>query len=119
VTTIAIVLWAANLLCDTVGQLAFKSASIRVARFEGLAWWLKLLRTPHLWLGVGAFVVEPLMWLGFLSLVPLAQAVMLGSANIVGVMIGGRLLFGERLSGQRLAAIGLICLGVILVGGAA
>jgi len=118
-TAIAILLWAANLLCDTAGQLAFKSASLRVARFEGFAWWLNLLRSPYLWLGVGAFVVEPLMWLRFLSLVPLSQAVMLGSANIVGVMIGGHLLFGERISRQRLTAIGLICLGVILVGWAA
>ncbi len=78
--------------------------------------WLAMLGGPWLWLGIFAFVVEPLLWLSFLSLMPLSQAVMLGSVNIIGVMIGGRLLFGEMLTTRRLIAIALITVGVALVG---
>ena len=41
---------------------------------------------------------------------------MLGSFNIVVLMIAGRLMFKERLTPWRVAGISLITLGVILVG---
>jgi drug/metabolite transporter (DMT)-like permease len=105
-----------NLIFDTTGHLAFKGASARAAHLDGLAHWKALATSPWLWVGLIAFVGEFFMWLAVLSLVPLAQGVLVGCINIAGVMIGGRLLFGEALTVPRLVAVALVVIGVLLVG---
>ncbi|MFI5012633.1 MAG: hypothetical protein ACHQAY_09815 [Hyphomicrobiales bacterium] len=71
---------------------------------------------PLLWFGIGLFVLEAFLWLCFLTLVPLSQGVMVGSVNIIGVMIGGWIFFGEHVTPPRAGAIMLIAVGVGLVG---
>ena len=62
------------------------------------------------------FIGEFVAWLAFLSLVPLAQGVLLGTTSIVVVMLGGRIMFHERFSRLRIAGILLIVAGVAIVG---
>jgi drug/metabolite transporter (DMT)-like permease len=69
-----------------------------------------------LWLGIGSYVVEFLVWIAFLSLIPLSEGVLLGSINIVAIMLAGRFLFGEKLTQLRVAGILLVTLGVAIVG---
>lgn len=107
--------WLATIVLDTTGQLAFKSAAVdSSADMPGR--WMRLARNPRLWLGVACYVAEFLAWTAFLSLVPLGRGVLLGSINIVAVMLAGRMLFGERLTRTRLLGIGLVGTGVALVG---
>ncbi len=113
---LASALWLGNLLCDTGGQLAFKAAARGTGQAQGLAHWLALATDKWTWLGITAFVGEFILWLAFLSVVPLGMAVLLGSVNILAVMIGGRLLFGEAMTARRTAASLLIAGGVTLVG---
>ncbi|KQP48564.1 EamA family transporter [Pseudorhodoferax sp. Leaf274] len=114
---LAVGLWTANMLLDTCGQLAFKAAAQADARAgTGLARWRWMLGRPWLWIGVGCYAAEFLVWLAFLSLVPLSDGVLLGSINIVVVMLAGRLLFAEALSPLRLAGILLVTAGVAVVG---
>jgi drug/metabolite transporter (DMT)-like permease len=54
--------------------------------------------------------------LAFLSLVPLAQGVLLGTTSIVVVMLGGRIMFHERFNRLRIVGILLIVAGVAIVG---
>ena len=108
--------WLANMVCDTVGQLSFKAASLAADEHDGWAHWKRLAQSPYLWLGIAAFVFEFVFWLSFLSLVPLAMGLFVGSANMIAVMIGGRVLFGETITPWRAGAIGLIAVGVMLVG---
>ena len=115
-TPLATLLWATNLLVDTSGHLAFKAAAERTGNLEGLAHWRALAQGPMMWIGIACFVAESWLWLALLSYVPLSVAVMVGSINIIGVMIGGRFLFGERLTPARMAGIGLVALGVALAG---
>jgi drug/metabolite transporter (DMT)-like permease len=109
-------LWLGNLLFDSAGQLAFKAAAGDPRAGHGLARWRWMSRRPWLWLGLGCYVAEFVLWLAFLSLVPLSEGVLLGSINIVAIMVAGRLLFGEKLSPLRVTGIGLITAGVALVG---
>jgi len=51
-----------------------------------------------------------------LSLVPLSQGILLGSINIIMIMIVGRLLFKELLTKYRIIGMLFITAGVILVG---
>ncbi len=111
---LAIILWLLNMLLDTGGQLAFKKAA--TAPGDGMARWRAMGSQPWIWLGVICYGAEFLAWTAFLSTVPLSQGVLLGSVNIIIVMIAGRLLFAERLSRMRVAGILLIAAGVTLVG---
>jgi drug/metabolite transporter (DMT)-like permease len=56
------------------------------------------------------------VWIAFLSLVPLSEGVLLGSINIVAIMIAGRFLFSEKLTRLRVTGILLVTLGVAIVG---
>lgn len=113
---LTIILWLTNVVLDTCGQLAFKAAAADPDSGEGLAHWRHMAARPWLWLGVGCYVLEFLAWIAFLSLVPLSEGVLLGSINIVVIMIAGRVLFGEKLTRLRVAGIALVCLGVAIVG---
>jgi drug/metabolite transporter (DMT)-like permease len=115
----AIFFWLLNLLCDTAGQLSLKAASNSAEAANGTsgtAHWRALARSPWLWVGVSAFVLEFVFWLSFLALVPLAMGLFVGSANVVCVMLGARVAFGEKVTPLRAFAIGSISFGIALVG---
>ena len=114
ISSLVALLWVLNVVLDTGGQLAFKAAAN--APGDGLARWLHMARRPWLWLGIGCYVIEFLIWIAFLSLLPLSEAILLGSINIVAVMVAGRTLFGEKLTRLRMAGILLVTLGVAIVG---
>jgi drug/metabolite transporter (DMT)-like permease len=109
-------LWLANLLLDTGGQLAFKAAAGDERAGDGIARWKYMLRRPWIWTGICCYVVEFVVWVAFLSLVPLSEGVLLGSINIVAIMIAGRFLFHDRLSPMRVTGILLVAVGVAIVG---
>lgn len=113
---LAIALWVTNVVLDTVGQLAFKAAATDETAATGLARWRRLAAKPAIWIGIGSYLVEFLVWIAFLSLVPLSEAVLLGSINIVVIMLAGRWLFRERLTPLRVTGMLLVSLGVALAG---
>ena len=113
---IATLVWISTLFFDTVGQLAFKAAALHAGNLDGWQRWRSMAGNLWLWIGLVSYVAEILSWLGFMSLVPLGVAVLLGSLNIICVMVGGRIFFGEKLSKRRLLAVSLVALGVVLVG---
>ncbi len=108
--------WLLAATLATVGQLSFKAVAADPRAGDGLARWHYMALRPALWLGIGCYVLEFPAWTAFLALVPLGRGVLLGSINIVAIMLGGRLLFGERLTRIRLAGIGLVSVGVVIVG---
>ncbi len=113
-----LILWALNVFADTGGQLAFKRAALntREAGEPGRARWKVHAREPWIWAGVACFVAEFVLWLAFLSVVPLGRGVLLGSINIVVIVLAGRLWFRESLGPWRVLGIALIAFGVALVG---
>ncbi|MEO8032964.1 MAG: EamA family transporter [Acidobacteriota bacterium] len=119
-SSLAIVLWIANIFLDTAGRIAFKTAAahdVRTGRRAETHRWSRLLSSPMLWIGIGCFCLEFVAWLALLSLIPLSQAVLIGSINIVTVAVAGRILFHERMMPIRLTGIALIAIGVALAGG--
>ncbi|MGZ7078097.1 MAG: EamA family transporter [Thermoanaerobaculia bacterium] len=113
---IALCVWLASVLLDTAGRVAFKSAAL-TSNIEG-EWqrWKQMLRSRVLWTGIVCFCLEFVVWLALLSLIPLSEAILIGSINIVAVAIAGRLFFRERLDATRVAGIVLITVGVALAG---
>jgi drug/metabolite transporter (DMT)-like permease len=115
---LAILLWVSNVLLDTAGHLLFKFAAITDHENE-LHRWGKMLSTFPFWIGIACFLAEFVVWYALLSLVPLSLAVLIGSINIVAVMLAGKVLFRERLDRMRVTGMCLISIGVALAGGAA
>lgn len=109
-------LWIANVCFDTLGQTAFKYAASAPDNSDGIHYWINLFKRPWLWIGISAYLFEFLLWLAFLTLVPLSEGILLGSVNIIAVMIVGRFLFKEKLTPLRLAGILLVTAGVAIVG---
>ncbi len=115
-TLFAWMLLAAVLIGNTTGQLLLKAASIHADRLGENGHWHSLLANPLVWLGLVIYVAEFLLWLAFVSVVPLWQAVMVACIDILMVMIGGRIFFAEKITPQRMGAISLIAAGVLMVG---
>lgn len=109
-------LWTCNLFIDTFGQLSLKAAAHTPDAIGVLQRWRHMFANGWLWAGLFTYLIEFFVYLAFLSTVPLSQGVLMGSFNIVAVMIGGRLIFKEKLSANRLLATALIAGGVALVG---
>lgn len=112
----ALIFWLLNITLDTIGHLAFKAAAISEHETE---WgrWKAMLRSLPLWVGISCFGLEFLVWLALLSIVPLSLAMLIGSINIVVVMLAGKVLFHERLDRMRIAGMWFISIGVALAGG--
>ena len=113
---LVVTLWLLNVTLDTVGQLAFKAAAGDPRAGDGLARWKYMLARPWIWIGIVSYVAEFLVWIAFLSLVDLSEGVLLGSINIVVIMIAGRILFREKLTPLRVTGILLVTAGVAIVG---
>jgi len=103
---LAIAVWVANVIADTASRVAFKFAASQH-------------RKGMLWAGILCGALEFVLWLALVSLIPLSQAILIASVNIVTVAIAGRVIFGEKLHRSRAAGIALIAIGVALAGGAA
>jgi multidrug transporter EmrE-like cation transporter len=114
-STLAILVWIMNIVVDTVGHMAFKSAAITEHESE---WhrWKKMLSSIPLWVGIVCFCLEFVLWLVLLSILPLSSGVLLGTINMVAIMVAGRLLFRELLDPMRVLGMIFIILGVVLVG---
>ena len=115
-TLLVFILWLANICFDTLGQTAFKYAAIAPKNRNGWYYWVDLFCNYWLWIGIGSYVAEFLLWLAFLSEVPLSQGILLGSVNIIVLMLVGRVLFQEKLTRFRLLGMFCITVGVVLVG---
>jgi len=113
---LAILFWILNIVLDTAGHLAFKHAAIAEHETEWHRWKVMFSSLP-MWIGITCFCLEFVVWLALLSIVPLSLGMLVGSINIVVVMVAGKILFGERLDRMRVAGMCFITIGVALAGG--
>lgn len=113
---LALALWLLNLALDTGGQLAFKAAASDPHAGDGIARWRYMLARPWLILGIACYVIEFPVWIAFLSQGPLTRGVLLGSIDMVVIMLAGRWLFHEKLTRLRVLGILLVTVGVTIVG---
>jgi len=114
-SNLAIFVWIMNIAVDTVGHMAFKSAAVTEHESEWQRW-KKMLSSIPLWVGIVCFCLEFVLWLVLLSILPLSSGVLLGTINMVAIMVAGRLLFRELLDPMRMLGMIFIMLGVVLVG---
>ena len=103
-------LWIANVALETAGQLLFKSVAV------DRRGWSAMIRTPLLWIGIVCFAAEFFVWFALISVIPLSQAMLVNSIQIVAVMLAARVVFGEKLDVMRVLGASLVSIGVALAG---
>jgi drug/metabolite transporter (DMT)-like permease len=115
-TPVATIVWFLNMLFDSLGQLSFKAAATEGDHGNFFEHWRSLLSNKWLWLGLLSYAVDIIVWLAFLSMVPLSMAILVGSLTVFCVMIGGRIFFAEKITRRRIVAVSMVAFGVALVG---
>lgn len=116
-TPMAWLLLGAMMVFDAAAHLLLKASSARAdVDPRDMHFLRRLIRQPLFWPAIASFIAMMVVWIGYYSVVPLAQGVMTSAATIAGVMIGGRIFFNERITPARAGAALLIAIGVVLVG---
>lgn len=117
-TTEIIVLLAISIVCDVVGQIAFKIGADRLPAAETIgvpAFCLRLLGEPWLMAGIATYVIEFVVWVRVLALVPLGIAFSLASLNILGIALASHFFLGEAITRKQWMGAILITAGVAIV----
>jgi len=95
-TALETVVWTWSLICVTAGHLSLKAGARGGVAPDApvLERWKTMIK--GFWVGwCPAFAAEFLLWLAFLSLVPLSLAVSVGSIDRLAVSVGGRIAFAK------------------------
>ena len=113
---IGLALVAACVAIEAVRELCFKQAAPRLAAAAAQRHWRHAAGIGPLWLGLGAWGVEMLLWVLTLQHLPLALAFPLMAASFASVPFAGWLVLHERLAPLQVAGIALVAGGVACVG---
>ena len=80
-----------------------------------LAFLRRLLASPYLWGGMGAYSLALCMYLVLLSRVPLNVATSITALNFVAVLLASRLVLGESIPALRYLGFACILAGLCIV----
>lgn len=109
-------------VCEVVGQVLFKRGVDSLGTDEvhfGLVSLTRALRSPAIWGGLVAHVVEFFVWLEILGRLPLSIAFPLESISFVTVLLATRVFLRETVTVRRWGGVGLICAGIAVLGASA
>ncbi|MDD3925040.1 MAG: EamA family transporter [bacterium] len=107
-----------SVLLGSIGQVFIKSGVLRAnVAADNLvtAKLMKILMMPHVWTGIGLYIVSTLIWLLVLSKVELSFAYPLISLSYVAVLLVSWLILKEHVTMVRWAGVCIICLGVAVM----
>lgn len=107
---------------DTLGTVLFKHGTNKLLESKKHGWRghieniLGALKRKEIALGVLIYIIEYIIWIGFLSTMPLSTAYPLSSVTIVLILLASKLFLGERIGRNRSLGAVLIISGMFLVG---
>jgi drug/metabolite transporter (DMT)-like permease len=113
------------LLLDTLGTVLFKHGSNMSVQTTQTGWRghvesiIGTLKRKEISLGVVVYIIEYIVWIGFLSTTAVSIAYPLSSINIILILIASSLFLGEKVGKRRWYGALMIIVGVFLVGGTA
>lgn len=118
-------LFIAAVLLDTLGTTLFKhgtnqlTASTKTGCQGHLDNIIAALKRKEITIGVIVYIVEYIVWIGFLSTTPLSIAYPLSSITIVLILLASTFFLGEKVGKNRWLGGLLIIAGMCLAGGQA
>jgi undecaprenyl phosphate-alpha-L-ara4N flippase subunit ArnE len=101
---VGVALVIASSVVEGVAQVCLKQSAIALAD-----------RRRWLWLGIGLFIVEALVYSGALQSLDISTAYPMGALSFVSVTLFSRWLLKESIDRRRWIALGLIVCGAALV----
>ena len=116
-------LFIVAVLLDTLGTTLFKHGTNQLKPSNKAGWHghfdniLAALKRKEITAGVTVYIVEYIVWIGFLSTTPLSIAYPLSSVTIVLILLASTFFLGEKVSKNRWLGGLLIITGMCLVGG--
>ena len=116
------ILFISAVSLDTLGTVLFKHGTNKLLESEKHGWRghveniLGALKRKEISLGVLVYIVEYIIWIGFLSTMPLSTAYPLSSVTIVLILLASNLFLGEKIGRNRCLGAVLIISGMFLVG---
>lgn len=116
-------LFIAAVSLDTLGTVLFKYGSNKLTESTRPGWEghleniLGSLKRKEIALGVLVYIIEYIIWIGFLSTMPLSKAYPLSSVTIVLILLASSIFLGEKVGKNRWLGALLIIGGLFLVGG--
>ncbi len=117
-----VLLFAATIACDVVGQLCFKIGANRLPAHDGpdTVGFLRGLFSD-VWLlgGIAAYIGQLILWVLILSNLPLSVAFPVASLTFLVLALACRIFLSERLDAGQFAGVVLVVAGVAIVAGAA
>ena len=116
-------LFVVAVLLDTLGTTLFKHGTNQLKESTKSGWQghfdniMAALKRKEITAGVIIYIVEYIVWIGFLSTTPLSVAYPLSSVTIVLILLASSLFLGEKVGKNRWLGGLLIIAGMCLVGG--
>lgn len=116
------ILFICAVTLDTLGTVLFKHGTNKLLESKQHGWRghveniLGALKRKEISLGVLVYIIEYIIWIGFLSTMPLSTAYPLSSVTIVLILLASKLFLGEKIGRNRCLGAALIISGMFLVG---
>ena len=113
-----IILLAISIVCDVLGQIAFKIGADRLPEAETVgvpAFCRQMVGEPWLVGGIAIYIIEFIVWVRVLALVPLGIAFPIASLNILGIALASHFFLGEAITRKQWLGAILITAGVAVV----
>ncbi len=108
---------------ETLGTVLFKHGTNKLPESVHRGWQghlsniINALKRKEIALGVFVYIIEYIIWIGFLSTMPLSAAYPLSSITIVLILLASSLFLGEKVGKHRWLGAALIIGGLFLIGG--
>ena len=106
---------------NTIGQICFKKATNQLGapklRNLGsyLAFLVKILKSPAIWLGLASLTIGIALWLTALAQGDLSLVYPMGSLQYILILIAARIFLNEKIDGMKLGGTLCVIVGIILI----
>ena len=117
-TGLTLLMFAATIALEVVGQMCFKLGLNALDTFDDASaapFWRGVATSLPIWTGVLAYTLELGLWIAVLSRMRLSIVFPLASLAYCGVLLASRYVLGEPISWRRWSGVAMITAGVALV----
>ncbi|MGH3637014.1 MAG: hypothetical protein ACRDTS_23610, partial [Mycobacterium sp.] len=109
--------WAILLAIETLGQVALKTAGMRIGVFElDRTSVLAAITTPWLWVGLACYLGQFAVWMTILEKSTLSAAFPTSAIVFVAVMIASWAVFGDPMGWEKVLGSAIIVAGILMLG---
>lgn len=112
----SLILLIASVIFSSSAQLLFKKGVSGVGGDEDIVgFFIRVIKSPHVWVGMFLFGIGLVIWLFALRHVPISKAYAFVALGIVLVTLSGFVFLGERVNLSSLVGCGFVVIGLLIM----